>query len=394
MKIVQINTTINTGSTGRIAEGIGTVLLDSGHESYIAYGRSGNPSQSREIKIGTPLDNYLHGAKTLLFDRHGFGSTRATQELVQQLEEIQPDAIGMHNLHGYYLNIDVLFSYLKRRKIPVLWTFHDCWPFTGHCTFFDSVACSKWKTQCTSCPKTSHYPKSIVLDNSRKNYQDKKRIFNDVQHLNIITPCNWLSRHVKNSFLSSYPVHVIYNGLDLDMFYPKVQQENTKIILGVASTWDERKGLADFIRLRKVLPEDYSMVLIGLSTTQIEQLPPGITGIARTESVEELAKWYSKALCFVNPTYQDNFPTTNIEALACGTPVVTYDTGGSPEAADDETGKVVQKGDIAGLKEAILFLKHQNQEALSKACRLRAEACFDQKERYREYVDLYEKLAH
>ncbi|WP_020538028.1 glycosyltransferase [Lewinella cohaerens] len=391
MKILQINTTINTGSTGRIAEGIGAVLLDSGHESYIAYGRNGNPSQSKEIKIGNALDNYLHGAKTLLFDRHGFGSTRATQALVQQLEEIQPDAIGLHNLHGYYLNIEVLFNYLKEREIPIVWTLFDCWAFTGHCTYYDSIACNKWLTECHACPKIDKYPRSLGVDQSSRNFRDKKRLFQLPQNLHLVVHSQWLLNQVKQSFLQELPVHHIYNGTDLKVFQPQ-QNKTDQLVLGVASTWDERKGLADFIRLRKVLSEDYSIVLIGLSPAQIEQLPPGITGIARTESVEELAKWYSKALCFVNPTYQDNFPTTNIEALACGTPVVTYDTGGSPEAADDETGKVVQKGDIAGLKEAILSIKNKNKEALSKACRLRAEVCFDQKERYREYIDLYEKL--
>ena len=390
MKILQINTTINTGSTGRIAEGIGAALLNNGHKSYIAYGRGGNPSQSREIKIGTVLDNYIHGVQTLIFDRHGFGSIRATLSLVQKLEKIQPDAIGLHNLHGYYINIDILFNYLKQKKIPILWTLFDCWAFTGHCTYYDSVDCKKWQKECYNCPKIDKYPRSLV-DQSKRNFRVKKRLFQLPNELHLIVHSQWLLNQVSKSFLQNLPVYHIYNGTDLEIFQP---QHNTlhKLILGVASTWDERKGLADFIHLRKILSEDYSIVLIGLTPTQIEQLPQGITGLVRTESVKELAEWYSKASCFINPTYQDNFPTTNIEALSCGTPVITYDTGGSPEAVDYETGRVVPKGDVSGLKKAILSLEDTNQKALSKACRLRAELRFNQQERYKEYVELYEKL--
>ena len=160
MRILQINTIVNSGSTGRITEDIGQVLITYGHESYIAYGRGNRPSNSKLIKIGNQADVYLHGLKTVLFDRHGFGSKEATLKLVEQIDEIKPDAIGLHNIHGYYLNIEVLFNYLKDKNIPIVWTLHDCWAFTGHCTYFDSIDCKKWKTQCESCPKTKYYPTS------------------------------------------------------------------------------------------------------------------------------------------------------------------------------------------------------------------------------------------
>lgn len=388
MRTLQINTSVNSGSTGRIAEDIGRVLLENGHESYIAYGRGDRPSQSHKIKIGNKRDLYTHGLKTLFFDKHGLGSIRATKSFVQKIDDIKPDAIGLHNIHGYYINYKILFDYIKQKKIPTIWTFHDCWPFTGHCTYFDGVDCFKWETHCNKCPKTNYYPKALT-DRSYQNFEDKKEAFRDVKKLKIITPSHWLSSHVKNSFLKDYPVEVIHNGIDLKVFKPDQESYSAdeKIILGVASTWDARKGLEDFKTLRKNLPLSLKIVLIGLNNKQIESLPAGIQGISRTENIEELVKWYNKATVFVNPTYVDNFPTTNIEALACGTPVITYNTGGSPEAIDSETGVVVGKGDIKGLQTAIIEIdKTKNMIDL---CRQRAEKHFNSKHRYLDYLNLY-----
>jgi glycosyltransferase involved in cell wall biosynthesis len=366
-------------------------MLRNGFESSIAFGRTARPSTSEKIRVGNKLDFYSHIIQTRLFDNHGFASKSATTDLIQKIKDYKPDVIGLHNLHGYYLHVGVLFEFLKEYACPVVWTFHDCWPFTGHCTYFDSVACEKWKTECFNCPKTSYYPKSIFLDQSKRNFNDKKILFNSLTNLTIVTPSNWLANHVKNSFLSGQNVQVIHNGTDLNTFKPNDTKQD-KLILGVASTWDKRKGLQDFIRLRQALPGDFSMVLIGLSKSQIGELPSGITGLERTESVEELASWYSKAQYFVNPTYQDNFPTTNIEALACGTPVITYNTGGSPEAIDEDTGVIVDKGDILGLERAIHELGLKDQKDLSVKCRERAEKYFNKDERYAEYLTLYQKL--
>ncbi|MDG1279209.1 MAG: glycosyltransferase [Algoriphagus sp.] len=401
MKILQINTTVNSGSTGRIAEDIGSVLIVNGHESYIAFGRGDNESQSKKIKIGTNKDVNWHGILTLLIDRHGFGSINATKELIKNIDAIKPDVIGLHNIHGYYINIEILFNYIENNNIPVIWTLHDCWSFTGHCTYFDSVGCEKWKTQCEKCPKTKMYPQSIGLDNSFKNFNDKKRIFNQVQNLQIVTPSNWLKNLVSESFLT-HPVTCIHNGVDLDHFSPvsddhylidRYHIKDKNVILGVASIWDKRKGLDDFIQLHSQLSEDFKIVLIGLSKTQLSNLPDGMLGITRTENVQELAEWYSLADVFVNPTYQDNFPTTNLEALACGTPVITYDTGGSPEAIDLETGEIVKKGDIQSLRQVIEKWCTNNSVETSKKCRLRAEKYFNKEDRYKEYLGLYEQVS-
>lgn len=401
MKILQINTTINSGSTGRIAEDIGCVLLENGHESFIAFGRGDKESKSTKIKIGTQKDVNRHGVLTLLTDRHGFGSKKATIELVKEIDKISPDVIGLHNIHGYYVNIEILFNYITQKNIPVIWTLHDCWSFTGHCTYFDSVGCEKWKTQCEKCPKTKMYPKSIGLDNSFKNFNDKKRIFNQIKNLQIVTPSHWLKDLVRQSFLR-HPAMCIHNGIDLNQFKPILRIEslkqkrrliNKKIILGVASIWDERKGLKDFFELRNMLNKDMVIVLIGLSQKQQSILPTGILGIPRTESIQELVMWYSAADVFVNPTYQDNFPTTNIEALACGTPVITYNTGGSPEAIDLHTGEIISKGDTSSLKAAVTdWCTTKNRDHTREKCRARAVQLFNKEDRYLDYLHLYEQM--
>lgn len=401
MKILQINTVVNTGSTGKIAEGIGRQLLKLGHKSLIAYGRrTVNKSESSLITIGSKIDLLIHGLYTRIFDRHGFASKIATQQLIRDIENFNPDAIGLHNLHGYYLNIEVLFNFLKEFNKPVIWTFHDCWPYTGHCAFYDSIQCKRWQETCFSCPKKNSYPASYFLDQSKKNFLDKKKLFNQVNDLHIVSPSHWLNKEVKQSFLNGFPCETIHNGVDLDVFQPmetnmirgKYPLENKKVVLGVANIWSKRKGLGDFLKLAEGLPEEYQIILLGLNKKQINQLPKNIIGITRTESVEEMVDLYNTASVFVNPTREDNFPTTNIEALACGTPVITYNTGGSPEAIDEDTGKVVEKGDVNGLLEAVQYFSETDIKEISKKCRERAERYFDKEERFKDYVELYEKI--
>ena len=391
MKILQINTTVNSGSTGRIAEDIGKTLISEGHESYIAFGRGNQNSVSKLIKIGSKLGFYVHVVRSLFTDRHGFGSKRATKRFLKQVDVIKPDAIGLHNIHGYYLNVEILFKYIKDKNIPILWTFHDCWPFTGHCSY--NLDCDN----CKNCQRK--YPTSIFLNQSSRNYNDKKLIFNQVKKLQIITPSIWLKDLVQQSFLK-YPVHCINNGIDLNQFKPsekslklkeKLHLKSKKIILGVASTWDKRKGLTDFIQLAALLDTSYQIILIGLTSKQINTLPINIIGIQRTESIAELANYYSLADVYINPTHKDNFPTTNIESLACGTPVITYNTGGSPEAISDETGIIIKKGDVTGLKNALFEILKSEDNYTKEKCRNRAEKMFDKKDRYNDYLKLYEQ---
>lgn len=400
MKLLQINSVLNSGSTGRITEEIGRTAVEAGHESFVGYSKMGPAGTiSTGIKIGSEPDRYLHGLKTRLLDLHGFGSEKATKQFVSVINEIDPDIIGLHNLHGYYLNIEVLFNYLKKMQKPVVWTFHDCWPFTGHCTYFDSVGCEKWIDGCHNCPKKKMYPASYGLDNSKWNYAKKRELFNGLEQLTIVTPSRWLAELTRKSFLKDYPVQVIHNGIDTELFSPgrgrvpgALDENDRKIVLGVASTWDARKGLDEFIKLQNVLDDEFRIVLVGLNKKQLRGLPAGITGIARTENAEQLAALYSAANVFVNPTWQDNFPTTNIEALACGTPVITYNTGGSPEAIDDETGAVVDQGDINGLKKSILKISKKEKSYYQQKCRQRALNFFNKEDRFRDYLNIYEKI--
>lgn len=391
MKIVQINNVLNTGSTGRITEQVGEAAIKRGHTSFIAYGRDRQKSESESYRIGGLPDLISHGVESFLFDRQGLGSRQATMQLIKWLEAIKPDAIGLHNIHGYYLNFPIFFGYLKRFNIPVVWTLHDCWSFTGHCSYFDRFDCTKWEDECNNCPMTGYYPKS-VMDNSRKNYLLKKRTFCGHPNLLLVTPSKWLRQLVGRSFLSSYPVRVINNGIDLEVFKPIEYAGTEKIILGVAGAWDDRKGLRDFLELRSRVPASWRIVLIGVTRAQQWSLPRGIEGIVRTENLDELVAWYQKATVFVNPTYSDNFPTTNVEALGCGVPVVTYETGGSPESLDGQTGQVVRQGDVEELAKAILSVVERGRQKQRVDCRKRAELLFNKTERFAEYIDTYESL--
>ncbi|MFV5694923.1 glycosyltransferase [Flavobacterium sp. LB3P122] len=400
--LLQISIEVNSGSVGRIAEQIGATIFENGWASYITYARNNNPSKSKVIKIGNKFDLYRHGIETRIFDSHCFSSKSATKDLINTIKEIKPDIIHLHHLHGYFINIEILFDYLKEYKIPVVWTFHDCWSFTGHCAHFDFIGCEKWKTECHHCEQKTEYPASLLADRSQQNYLDKKRIFNSINNLTIVPVSNWLSGKVKDSFLKNYPYKVIQNGIDLNTFYPKKSRTiidelyNLKdkfIILGVASTWDKRKGLEEFPKLNELIDSKlYAIVLVGLSKNQIQKLPKSIIGIERTENVDQLADLYSAADVFLNPTFEDTFPTTNLESLACGTPVVTYKTGGSVESVNENTGVIVDKGDVRGLINAIKSIKNKGKYFYEKNCRESAIKNFNRKIKFNDYFELYKNI--
>lgn len=390
-KLLQINVCANWGSHGRIAEQIGNIALSQGWESYIAYGRYMNHSNSKLIKIGSKWDVYNHVALTRLKDKHGLGSKNSTKNLIKKIEEIKPDIIHLHNLHGYYINYKVLFDYLNSIDTPVVWTLHDCWTFTGHCAYFITSKCTKWKDNCGECEYKQSYPTAWV-DDSYNNIRTKRDCFGRHRNMILITVSHWLENLVKESFLNKFEVKTIHNGTDLSVFSPRKMIDNKFVILGAASVWDSRKGLNDFIKLRKVLPESYIIKLIGLSKSQIKSLPVGIEAFERTDSLSQLAEMYSSASVFINPTYEDNFPSTNIEALASGTPVITYRTGGSIEAVSETTGFVVEQGDINGIIKAIEQIARVGKDIYSSACRKRAEEYFDMNEQYKKYFALYDTL--
>ncbi len=396
MKVLQINSVCGYGSTGRIATDLYKVLEEQGHECVIAYGRGTAPEGIKTIKIGSKLDNYAHVAKTRLFDKHGFGSVRSTKEFIEQVKEYDPDIIHLHNIHGYYINIEILFNYLKVANKPVIWTLHDCWSFTGHCAYFDYVKCNRWIDQCNDCPQNNSYPKSLFIDNSEMNFIKKREIFTGVKELTLVTPSIWLSELVAKSFLNKYSVKVINNGIDLDAFKPlisdfrKEYDVNDKfIILGIASKWDRRKGLEYFLRLSSDLDSDECIILVGVSNEVISELPSNIIGINRISNINELAEIYSSSDVYVNPTLEDNFPTTNIESLACGTPVITFSTGGSMESIDNNTGFVVEKGNYDELLNKIRDIKITTDIDYKKNCVSRSYKFYDKCDKAREYLYLY-----
>lgn len=402
IKILQINVDGNRGSVGRIAEGIGSLIVQQGWESYIAFGRYPGTSKSELIRIGSSFDVLIHGLETRLFDAHGLGSRKATYKLINQIEEIKPDIIHLHNLHGYFINVNILFAYLSLSDVHIIWTFHDCWAFTGHCTHFDFVGCEKWKVQCHSCEQKNEYPSSLLFDRSKKNFILKKRIFNSVKNLTIVSVSNWLEEKVKDSFLNKYPTSVIKNGIDLGLFYPKNSKSaindrynlnNRFIILGVAGSWEKRKGLEEFLILDEYLNRsEFVIVLVGLSNNQLKKIPGSIIGIQRTDNVSQLADLYSAADVFVNPTFEDSYPTTNLESISCGTPVITYETGGSVESVNERTGIIVTKGNTRGLLDAIKEIKNNGKDFYEQNCRKFAEDNFSMTDRFKDYIGLYNRL--
>ena len=399
-RVLQINTTLNWGSTGRIAEYIGRFAVDSGWECYIAHGsRYVGTSSMETYQVTNRLDEYAHYAKSLLFDRNGLGSKCATRRLVRWIEtEVKPDIIHLHCIHGYYLNYQILFEYLNKTHIPIVWTFHDCWAFTGHCAHFVEKECTRWINEgCGDCPLLGSYPKSI-LDNSSNNYKLKKELFTGTScHKNIICVSRWLENQVAKSFFSRCSRQVIYNGIDLNAFYPKKSNikrrlgiENKKMLIGVATSWTKMKGLHDYYRLANILPGDYVIVLIGLSKSLINDLPPNIIGIKRTNSIEELVEFYSAADVVLNLSYAETFGLTTVEGLACGTPSIVYDVTASPELISELTGIVVPLGDINALCKAITELINRN--VPPEICRKRAEDLFDINVCINKYLDLYKTL--
>ncbi len=393
MKVLQINSVCGVGSTGRIAAELHACLKENGDEGWIAYGRGEAGGFADAIRIGGTADTYAHVALTRFFDRHGFGSRQATRRFLENVQALSPDLVHLHNLHGYYLHVGELFDWLRRSRLPVVWTLHDCWAFTGHCAYFDAAGCEKWQTGCGRCPQKKAYPASFLMDRSAANYQDKKQIFTSLDTMALVAPSDWLAGLANSSFLGKYPVRVIPNGIDLSVFKPtrgQVREKyglgRDKLVLGVASVWEQRKGLSDFVELSKRLEPGYRIVLVGVTERQKAALPPAILGIPRTDDVQELAALYTAADVFVNPSREETMGMTTVEALACGTPAVVYDATAVPEAVDDTCGIVVKAGDIDALCRAVSEADFPEEACLRRAAR------YDKKERFGEYMELYRRL--
>lgn len=397
MKVLFINTVYARSSTGRIVCDLCSVLRDQGDQCEVIYGRYPVPEQAGIHAVGSRAEQALHGVKSRLLDRTGFGSAHATRRMVEIIRQAKPDLIHLHNLHGYYLNIDILFTYLAVAGIPVVWTIHDCWPFTGHCVYYDYAGCNRWRQGCGSCPNLRAYPSSIGLDSSEKNYRDKRRLFTGVKNMTLVAVSDWLKGQIEASFLGGYEVKRIYNGVDRRIFRPVESQIRSKLgigerflILGVSDAWSERKGFRFFTQLAQRLREDEVIVMVGFRRQEeIDRLPRGIIGLMRTDSVEQLVELYTAADVVLNPSYEETFGLVTAEALCCGTPVIVQNATASPELVDESCGRVIAKGSFEGLYKALQELREQRIGADS--C-LRRSELFDRDRNYRQYLELYHSM--
>lgn len=355
MRVLFINSVCGIGSTGRICAQQAQSLAAEGHEVKIAYGRSDTVPEEYErfaVRIGNAWDMRLHGLKTRLFDGHGFGSKHATRRFLAWVEDFAPDMLWLHNIHGYYINIEMLFDWIKSRPhMQVRWTLHDCWAFTGHCAYFTFCGCERWRTGCEKCPQRGTYPASMLVDGSRRNYARKKAAFTGVNNMTLITPSEWLAALVRQSFLHEYPVQVSYNRVDETVFKPTESDFRQKhglqdkiIVLGVASPWSERKGLGDFVKLAAALDERYAVVLVGLDEKQRAAMPPNVLPLPRTDSPQTLAAIYTAADVFVNASVEETFGMTTVEAISCGTPAIVYKNTACEEIVGLYGGTAVERG--------------------------------------------------
>lgn len=405
MRVLQINTRYyNGGSTGRITFDLKKVMEANGIESYVAFGFGYNPKDDEKdtvYRVESDRELFISKLWTKATGHHGFNNKRETKRLLAWIDEIKPDIIHMHNIHNHYVNIRMLLRYIADKNIPCVLTMHDCWTFTGHCAYFDYSGCGKWKTGCNHCPSLKNYPKTFApIDPSSWNYKMKKKLFAPL-NITFVSPSQWLCDLQQQSFLKDKPCEVINNGVDMSVFHPlkshvreKYGIGNRKMILAVAGGLAVRKGKDYLLKLPLLLNDDEVLVLVGLKNGQEALLPKTnkVIGIQRTKTPDELVGLYSEADVFINPTLEDNFPTTNIEALACGTPVVTFKTGGSWECVDETTGRVAKKGDIADLLDKIRDVLSKGKKHFKEACVRKAQNMYNKDIQYRKYIELYCKI--
>lgn len=399
MKLLQINVDANNGSNGSIAQELGKEALRRGWESYIAYGRRSVPSESTLIRIGNDLDVKIHGIQSRLFDNHGLASKSATRQFLKSVDEIRPNLIHLHNIHGYYLNYKLLFEYFKEKNIPIVWTFHDCWPFTGHCGYFESVQCEKWKTGCHSCELRKFYPKSLFLDRSSRNYRLKKSLFTSINSLHITTVSKWLMSKVRDSFFRDYPISTVYNFVNEKIFSPNVERINRcdyglddrKILIGAAANWVPSKGIPDFNALADSLSDKYQIVMVGVTEDVKKQISPNVHCLARVERPQLLAALYAEADILLNLSRQETFGMTTLEAMACGTPGISYNNTACPEVLSNDTGVIVPTGNIKAVEEAIELIEKKGKNSFKDNCVARANTIFSKNNIISQYFDVYDK---
>lgn len=398
-KLLIINVALNWGSTGKIVEGIGKLARSNGWEVYVAHGaRYQNASELKSIQVTSKFGELLHYVESSLFDAQGLGSRCATKRFLKKLDDIKPDIVHIHNIHGCFINYPLVFTYLKEHNIPVVWTLHDCWAMTGHCTHFMRTNCMKWQTCCSHCPQKWTFPATYLLDRSERNYSLKKGLFTSMPAIHITTVSNWLKGIAEKSYFKSCPVTVVPNGIKTDVFVPEFSNikeqyglKGKKLLLAVAIGLDERKGLYDYIKLAEKLSADYQLMLVGLTEKEQKALPKCIIGVKRTNGAKELASYYSAADALLSLSYEETFGLTIVEAMACGTPAIVYDNTAQPELITEGTGKVVPTGDIDSVLKAIEEVCSKPKKTYSEACRKHSLE-YDEKVNYQRYLDIYSEI--
>lgn len=401
--LLQIDACLNFGSTGRITEDIAKLAISQGWECYIIHGARyvNRPSVMEAFTPGSVVDEYLHFAEHFFFDNDGLSSRRATKRLIKKIQEIKPDIIQLHDIHDHWLNYRLLFVYLNTLDIPVVWTQHDCWSFTGDCGHFTALKCEQWEICCTQeCPFRLHPFTRRFINHAKQHYELKRELFTATKNLILVPVSHWLERILKESFLRERPIQTIYNGVDTSVFKPldnvcaplkKYGLADTQFVIGVATAWSERKGFKDYCKLSALMPEGVKIVLVGLDEKLCQEAEKfGIIGLARTENVGELVALYNGASIVMNLSYEETFGLTTVEGFACGTPSIVYNATASPELVTPETGIVVEPGDVDGVTKAVCQLI--SKEKPVNACRERAALYFNKDDRFQEYIDLYESL--
>lgn len=398
-KILHVNS-FNVGSTGNIMLSIAQMADKMNYDSYISYPSSRTnklKNFDKSIVIGNKINRNIHRGLSYITGMNECYSKKATEVFLKEVARISPDIIHLHNLHSCYINLECLFNYIKRENIAVVWTLHDCWAFTGKCPHYSRIDCMKWKTNCYDCPQMGSYPKAL-RDKTKELFFLKKKWFVGVENLTIVTPSKWLADQVKHSFLKDYPIRVINNGINLDIFRPRQNRfrESYKIkdkiiILGVAGVWSIEKGIDVFTELSSKLSNRFKIVIVGVTDDQMNSLPDNIIKIGKTTSSEELAEIYTCANMFLNPTREDTFPTTNLEAMACGIPIVTYNTGGSVEVINKYTGKIIKSNQIEELISAIYLLSNQKKSKYFKERLIEAKR-YNRKKMQMKYINLYSEI--
>lgn len=398
MKVLMINSVSGFGSTGSICVDIALELEKQGHECYIAYGQISR-GYKNEFKIGTRLENHLHNVGSRVWGKQGYFTKNGTKKLVEFIKQYNPDVIHLHNLHGNYVNLEVLFEYLIEVQKPVVWTLHDCWPFTGKCAHYTEVGCYKWESQCHHCPQIHTYPPSIFLDHSETMFTDKKKWFTGLKNMTLVPVSTWLANEVKRSYLSKYPIQMIYNWVDHEIFKPYEDDIRTKyhipadkfVVLGVSAGWDaDSSKLNDFISLSKIIPDNLQIVLIGKAGKNVN-FPKNIIHIPYVEDTVELAKLYSSANVYVHLSREDTFGKVTAEALSCGTPAIVYNATGCPEIVGKGCGYIVEKGDVEEVRNKIVLIKTNGKNHYSSFCRQFVLDHFDIKTNIDSVIGIYRK---